>query len=295
MNFHVPAYDLYGEILSSGLSDPLHYEPIKDRSSQHNWTIRLHKHNRLAQIFFLESIGATFQLDDTVFTNVEPVILVIPPGLVHGFEFPNKFSGEVLSIQMDLLQKQDKELFSKVTENGAMLLIENEMDHFENLKRVIGQIKQTYQTYNAHRLELLNGFLKICLLYLSLDSSNRKSASRKHRDTKKTKYELYADEFCANVERCFSRPKSVEEYAEELAISAPHLTRICKKCLGVSPHELVRQRRMLEAKRLLRYTRMSASEIAAKVGFEEAPYFCRVFKAATGETPMQYRNKEAIN
>ena len=50
--------------------------------------------------------------------------------------------------------------------------------------------------------------------------------------------------------------------------------------------------RLQNAKRLLRSTGMSITEIAYAVGFSDSNYFSSVFKKHTGMTPGEYRSKQ---
>ena len=49
--------------------------------------------------------------------------------------------------------------------------------------------------------------------------------------------------------------------------------------------------RIEEAKRLLRTTDQSVSDIAVESGFESFSYFSTVFKKVVGMTPVQYRKE----
>ncbi|STO11878.1 Bacillibactin transport regulator [[Flavobacterium] thermophilum] len=51
-------------------------------------------------------------------------------------------------------------------------------------------------------------------------------------------------------------------------------------------------RRLEEAKRLLRQTDLSIKEIAEQTGFRTAHYLTRVFKAELNETPTAYRDEQ---
>lgn len=48
---------------------------------------------------------------------------------------------------------------------------------------------------------------------------------------------------------------------------------------------------MLEAKRLLVHTAMSAKEIAYELGYEDPAYFSRLFQIKSGESPSAFRTK----
>lgn len=84
--------------------------------------------------------------------------------------------------------------------------------------------------------------------------------------------------------------KSVQEFADYLAISANHLHKCVKATTGKSAHELLEDMRILEAQVLLKQTNLSIGEIAFKIGKFDPSDFSRFFKSKVKTTPIQYRN-----
>lgn len=95
----------------------------------------------------------------------------------------------------------------------------------------------------------------------------------------------------AYIEKNYQRPVAVEEIASAAAVSVPHLHALFRRELGVTPHRLLTERRMTEARRLLARTRLPIKEIAYRVGFPDAAAFCKVFKRDCGCTPGIYRER----
>lgn len=58
---------------------------------------------------------------------------------------------------------------------------------------------------------------------------------------------------------------------------------------GVSPHQFLIERRIERARRLLRETRLSLTEIAMRTGFATPSHFSTTFRARTGVSPRDYR------
>lgn len=71
--------------------------------------------------------------------------------------------------------------------------------------------------------------------------------------------------------------------------SHEHVTRTCRKHMGMPPVQLVRHLRVEEAKLRLTMTGAAAGEIADSLGFGSESHFFRVFRDATGMTPTRYR------
>jgi AraC family transcriptional activator of pobA len=89
----------------------------------------------------------------------------------------------------------------------------------------------------------------------------------------------------------FKEEKSVVFYASLLNISSNYLNILCKKNLQISATNLIQERIILEAKRLLQSTELNIKEIAYALGFVDHAYFSNFFKNQTGITPTQFREK----
>ena len=287
----IETFDLYGEIITGGLLDPFHLETIKERSHQHDWTIRPHKHDKLAQIFLFKNSGIHYQLDQTSYESQEGLILFIPPNMVHGFHFPKNIEGDVLSVQVDGLGKSDylDALLSK--KNTAIALPVSETLYFQDIVGLIEDIKKEYQEFAAYRIDILKALINALLIYIyrNIEKNQLLSAPEVSLQNNQANH---IDKFCAAVEDHYQDKYSITDYSELVGVSAPHLTRLCRKFLGMSPQLLIRHRRLLEAKRLLKYTRLSIQEVAISLGFEDAAYFCRTFKKNNGVTPVQFRQQK---
>ena len=75
-----------------------------------------------------------------------------------------------------------------------------------------------------------------------------------------------------------------------LYITPNHLNACCKEVLGIPAGEVIRNRIVLEAKRLLVNLQLSISEIAYTLNFEDNSYFTKFFKKYAGVTPEEFRN-----
>ncbi len=65
----------------------------------------------------------------------------------------------------------------------------------------------------------------------------------------------------------------------------------CEECAEEKPLTIIRNRVMLEAKRLLLFTQLKSKEIAYNLGFAEQAHFVNYFKKNTGITPTAFRKK----
>lgn len=102
--------------------------------------------------------------------------------------------------------------------------------------------------------------------------------------------QIIADNFREQIEMYFKSKTMVQEYAELMNITPNHLTQTIKDVTGKKAKDFITERRIIEAKRLLKFTSDSIAEIAYNIGFEEPTHFIRFFKKNTSLTPKEYKN-----
>ncbi|SHG74522.1 helix-turn-helix domain-containing protein [Winogradskyella jejuensis] len=92
------------------------------------------------------------------------------------------------------------------------------------------------------------------------------------------------------VEQHFRNEHSVGFYADKLYKSPKTLSNNFAK-LNQSPLQIIHERIVLEAKRLLIYTDKTAKEIAYEVGFDDASHLSRLFKKHTLLSPSDFKKQ----
>lgn len=91
------------------------------------------------------------------------------------------------------------------------------------------------------------------------------------------------------VDMHFRELKTVNEYAEKLNRSPKTLSNIFKLYHQKSPLQIIHERTVLEARRLLIYTDKSIKEIAFEMGYAEVSSFHKLFKKMIGKSPQEFR------
>ncbi|WP_207515353.1 helix-turn-helix domain-containing protein [Longitalea luteola] len=94
------------------------------------------------------------------------------------------------------------------------------------------------------------------------------------------------------IDQHYKEKKLTKDYAAMLYITPNHLNALCKDVTGRSAGELIRDRILLEAKRLLVNARLSISQIAAELQFMDNSYFSKFFKKYVGVTPEVFRKEQ---
>ena len=107
----------------------------------------------------------------------------------------------------------------------------------------------------------------------------------------------YDEEFLEKLHHLIERNLSNENYsiellASDICLSRTQLFRKCKALTGQSPVELLRNTRLDAARQLLAEGKGSVAEVASLVGFADASYFTRCYKAYFGTTPHEMNKQK---
>jgi AraC-like DNA-binding protein len=95
--------------------------------------------------------------------------------------------------------------------------------------------------------------------------------------------------FQAAVEQGFTRSHRVVDYAAQLGYSVRTLTRASQAAVGLGAKRFIDERILLEAKRLLIHTDLTAASIGQRLGFRRATAFTKFFRQHTNQTPSEFR------
>lgn len=286
-----PIYALYGESISAIDSNFLHFERIYERSQHHDWTIRAHRHDKLAQIFLFHTAGVHVEIANRRVTTDSMAGLFIPPMISHGFHFPKNIKGGVVSVEMSRLFPLIEANNLTRTAFDAVGWIGDESPHFRRFKEKFAAISLDYRSMETHRNEAMANETAGLLLCFA-----RSLEAQRHQKSSEllTRQEQHVRRFCLLVEDNFRTDYGLDFYAREVGISKVQLTRLCREILKRTPLETLAARKLLEAKRQLEFTQYPVSYISEELGFNDVAYFSRFFKHRTGLSPMAFRRKAGL-
>ena len=91
------------------------------------------------------------------------------------------------------------------------------------------------------------------------------------------------------VEQRYGEPISLRDVAGAVGLSPGHLTTVVGRRTGRTVQQWITERRMTEARRLLADTDLTVAAVASRVGYRDAGYFIRRFRAAHGSAPQEWR------
>ncbi len=262
----------------------LHYEAIEDRSDLHNWNVRPHLHHRLNQVFLLRRGRGEILIEDTWQQCAAPALIVMPADTVHGFRLSDDTSAPVVTIADSFFREiaavVEPEIAGSLDRARLLPIPPADLPAIDAAFTIIksehrwGALGHT----TALTAQVAMLFTFAARLSRRLDSSEELGVS-----------EELLTRFRTLIEDRFLEHWSVADYAKTLAVTTARLNTVCRRSLGLSALEVIHARLLTEARRLLRYSMMSAAETAYTLGFKDPAYFSRFFARAVGVTPGTFR------
>ena len=273
----IQSYSLFGE--SQHLPDVLHCETIADRSALHDWELAPHRHERLHQVLLITEGGGMAELDGESLPLVPGSLVNVPAGHVHAFRFHKHTQGWVTTFADELLD----ELFMRVGDVRAELTHACVIQATPDVQVTMSQIWQEFCSQAKARALVLRGLSAVLLGWVArhITPDNNKDAQ--------ASAARVVQRFKALIDQHFLEHWQVSDYAQALAISPTHLSRLTRASTGGSALRLIEARIMREARRNLAYTNLSISTIAYTLGYSDPAYFSRVFTRDAGVSPKAFR------
>src|SRR5690606_6348120 len=94
--------------------------------------------------------------------------------------------------------------------------------------------------------------------------------------------------FATLIDEHYKEGYSVAEYAQLLHISSRSLSDLTQQQLRKTPSQMIQERIILEAQRLLLYSNLNINQVGYRLGFDDASYLDKYFKKHTGVSPSEF-------
>jgi AraC family transcriptional activator of pobA len=281
-------YGLYGE-RDFLLPDFIHCETMQYRSEKHNWVIEPHLHAHLFQFFLIEWGKVSYSFQESKHIVGAGSIITIPENVLHGLEVSKDVKGMVLTISSSFVETLFKNSPNVLLELGAAKVLTNLKEHklFPLIRQTVYGLQDELQDDLPEKAMVLQSYLSLLLISvyrLSVEKSE-KTITTDNRNA------LYFRNFQRSMKQSYSPQKTIQAYARELHITPVHLNRICQATVGKSALQVVHDFLFLEAKKYLKHTEYSISEIAYRLNFEDPAYFSRFFSKLAGCSPKAFRKE----
>lgn len=286
----VPLFALYGEEARLTDAEFIHIEDIESRSRLYDWGIGSHTHRGLFQLVAVLDGGARVQIDDRVAEVAAPCVIVVPPAVVHSFQFRPGSHGYVLTVAEVMLfdgaSAQSRPLFEALFLRPCLIDFTDAPAAAGRVAALLDQLMTEFRWPQLGRSAMCEWLLRGVLLLLE----RQRAAAVGADPAERVRTALFA-RFRALVEDHFTEHWTIPRYADALGITESRLNRLCRHLAGRSAFEVVQDRLLLEAKRRLVYIAAPVAMIAYELGFQDPGYFNRVFKRLTGKTPAAFRRE----
>jgi AraC-like DNA-binding protein len=246
-----------------------------------------HSHSYYQIIWFFEA-GGTHTVDFKSFAIHKNTVLFVNKDQVHAFDANININGWLIHFNESFFMHSDVDIFLKYNlfnspQNPCYSIDENTAR--VGLSYVDLIQKESFNRDGFGSEDVIRYLLKSFLI--NLERLQRKDTDKTISITNQYEFQFY--NFKDLLEVNYAKNVSIREYAETLHISSKTLGTITKSIVGKRPSQLIAERIILEAKRLLKFTSLQISEIAFRLGFDDASYFVKYFKRYMNVSPSNYR------
>lgn len=288
----IPAFALYGEAPAPG-SEVLHMETIQERSRRYHWQIDAHIHHGLYQVILLQTGPGRVSLDAVQEECDAPSAIVIPPGVVHGFQFTHESQGHVLTLSAKSFIQDDlseigqalRHLFSV----PRILPMDSTSYATERLSHLCDELAVEFRSPDSSASPVPQWLARSVVWRLArisvVNDATESPGARLH-------HALFT-RFVLLVESHYLEHLGVAEYADQLGLSPDRLNRLVRAESGRNALDFIHERLLREACRKLIYVAAPIAKLSFELGFRDAAYFCRFFKRQTGVSPGTFRRENA--
>lgn len=248
-----------------------------------------HCHDFFEVLYLTKGTGVHI-IDSNRYDINPPCIFFLSPGQAHKLELSEDVSGYIFLFtgEFYLLDKSNQNklleypfFFNVKQENPPLFLESNDDKLFiESLfKRGADEMKNNDPGSHEVSHALLELILCACERLYPVEQ----------REGEKQKSHVLVKRFRKLIEEKYQQNLSIKQYAELLHVSENHLTHLVKERTTKTSKDLIREKQIIETKRLLKHTALTISEISHHLNFKDQSYFTKFFKKSEGVTPLTYR------
>lgn len=287
--YRIPVFGLYGATAEQSSGGHVHIETISARASAHDWKIRVHRHENLAQCVVVSAGGGVLELDGEEVAFAAPWFVWIPTATVHGFRFDAGTEGHVLSVSDDVVAGS----LSRVPEGErlAALVLRPAFGEARpgeeigiSMQATMSAMAQEHELPRTGVTAALQAHL-VLLLVAVLRTRTLSDLAAQLGDQRAGGFRRFRE----YVERHFRRQERIDDIARSLGMSRGQLYAVAIEAVGKSPLRILHDRRIIECKRELTYSDQPIARIAYELGFSDEAYFSRFFTRHAGMSPSAFR------
>ncbi len=272
----------------NAVNSDFYINTFKNHLVDHSFVEEPHRHNSYVLVLFTNGSG-THDIDFDTFGIQSGSMFFLQPGQMHHWSLSDDIDGFVVfySQEMYNLYFRQKTIdaypFYYSLGNSPEMVLDT-----KEVKDIEPYFYNMLAEYQGNKVMKQDKIINL------LDSIHIEIA-RKYNEThvlEKHSYNVKIRDFNTLLENHFLAEKTASFYASQLHITLKHLNRICNETLKKTTTQVITDRIILEAKRMLMDKKSTVSEIASALGFDDYSYFVRLFKKNAGMTPTAFRGSK---
>lgn len=260
---------------------------FKEHYNTHHKDIAIpHKHDFYVSILFTNGWGK-HEVDFHAYPIKPGAVFLLKPGQIHHWELSEDIDGYIFFhsksfFDLNYTNRSVNDFpFYYSSQNPPLLQLKK-----TQLNTIFGYFKNINEEYSRNRLLKQQKIISLTdLLYTDLSRIYLDSEPKYTEPYKNTERVKQLEQL---IDTRYKEIKLASEYADMMHLSSKHLNRIVRKTLNKTTSDLITERIILEAQRLLIHSKGSLSDISFELGYEDYAYFSRFFKKKTGYTPSQF-------
>lgn len=282
----IPRYRLYDEPAAPAEPGFVHIETIASRSRPRDWTIRAHAHRDLHQLLVIRSGGGEMQAETRRSAFGAGSLLVVPAGVIHSFRFDPGTEGEIVTASIALVAPLLAEQPPVTTLLDAARIIP-----LAGPDTMLEAAIAILSADPANRAPLAALAAEAGLRLMLVAAVRALKAEAKPARIPLGRQAAVVARFRAQIEAWLGETVPLTRHAAAIGVSASHLRAATVNIAGAAPSNLIRDRKMIEARRMLAHGRANVASIAYALGFADPAYFSRWFARHEGRPPADYRRQ----
>ncbi|WP_185146972.1 helix-turn-helix domain-containing protein [Chryseobacterium echinoideorum] len=246
-----------------------------------------HFKNKFYAVLLLKNANGSIMIDHQEFGFQSEKFFFINYNQVYHFKDIEHIEGSALLFTKSFynyIYTGNKVIKSDTALNDLIPYIQLSTDNAEDIYQTFEELQREYDRNKLLRKEIICLLLKVFILKY-IRNSNKQNRGKKSPDHKKE----IVENFSNLVNQYYKELKITSKYAEKLNLTPNYLNVLIKENMDISAGQMIKNRVILEAKRLLLHTTLSVTEISYELGFNDNSHFGKYFKSATKYSPQQYR------
>jgi len=290
-----------------------HFKDIKNLSEFYNLDLKhplitVHKYEELRvknliknepvsfdfyKISFVKNFNGYIQIGNTKFEGENGILYFVEPKQIYTCNSTNPWEGYEILIHPNIFKKHFSHKtisaydFFSYEVNESLLLTKEEKKLVNNLMEM---------AWNEFHSNNDNFSIPIILSYISTLLNLAERFYKRQFDTRKKQCNVLSKSFFDLLNTYYSKrtedeiqQPTVQYFANKLNVTPNYLSDTVKHYSGKSALTIIHDFVIEEAKRRLKNSNLTVSEISYSLGFEYPNYFSRLFKQKTKTSPTEFR------